>query len=189
MFCMTVEMRQSGNGTFLDDCIHKMADGDKEALKVFYEKTRPAVYGFALSILKNAHDAEDVLQDTYLQVWQAAENYRVCGKAMAWLMTITRNLSYDHLQARSRTQLLSEEDWKNQFADASSVTKEDRMILDSLLEQLGEQERQIVVLHALTGLKHREIASMMSLPLPTVLSKYNRAIKKLQLVWNGGNHE
>lgn len=55
----------------------------------------PAVYGFALSILKNAHDAEDVLQDVYLQVWHGASGYRSHGKAMGWMMTITRNLTLD----------------------------------------------------------------------------------------------
>lgn len=189
MFFMTVEAQDSRKGAFLDECIRKMAGGDKDALKVFYEKTSSAVYGFALSVLKNTYDAEDVLQDTYIQVWRASGNYRADGRAMAWLMTITRNLAYDCINTKSQTELLSEEDWKKQIPDSSAVTNEDRLVLQSLLAHLGEQDRQIVVLHAMTGLKHREIASLLSIPLPTVLSKYNRAIKKLQLVWNGGNHE
>lgn len=189
MFFMTVETQDFKRGAFLDECIRKIADGDKDALKVFYEETSSAVYGFALSVLKNNYDAEDVLQDTYIQVWRAADNYRADGKAMAWLMTITRNLAYDCINTKSRMELLSEEDWQKQMSDSSAVTNEDQMVLQSLLAHLGEQDRQIVVLHAMTGLKHREIASLLSIPLPTVLSKYNRAIKKLQLVWNGGKHE
>lgn len=46
---------------------------------------------------------------------------------------------------------------------------------------LSDQERQVVLLHAVTGLKHREIAALLELPLPTVLSKYSRALKKLRL--------
>lgn len=61
------------------------------------------------------------------------------------------------------------------------------MTLLALLEALGDQERQIVTLHALAGLKHREIAAMLALPLPTVLSKYSRALKKLQLAWKEAN--
>lgn len=60
------------------------------------------------------------------------------------------------------------------------VSAENRMLLTALLEQLSDQEREIVVLHAQTGMKHREIAQILDLPLATVLSKYRRAIIKLQ---------
>jgi RNA polymerase sigma-70 factor (ECF subfamily) len=56
----------------------------------------------------------------------------------------------------------------------------DAMVLRSALEVLKEDERQIVLLHASAGLKHREIAADLQMPLATVLSKYNRAIKKLK---------
>ena len=56
----------------------------------------------------------------------------------------------------------------------------EQMALLSLGLALGEEERQIVLLHAVTGLKHREIAALLELPLSTVLSKYHRALKKLR---------
>ena len=59
-------------------------------------------------------------------------------------------------------------------------TREDRSILRSCLEQLRDEQRQIVTLHALSGFKHREIAAILQLPLPTVLSKYHRAVKRLK---------
>ena len=62
-----------------------------------------------------------------------------------------------------------------------SVTHEDRVLLSALLEGLEETERQIVVLHALGGLKHRETAALLELPLGTVLARYSRAVKKLRL--------
>ena len=102
---------------------------------------------------------------------------------MGWLMTITRNLALDRLRQHSRTQTLPHEDWQALPEEASPVTAEDRMMLEALLSVLEDQERQIVTLHALTGLKHREIAALLGLPLPTVLSKYSRALKKLRLAW------
>ena len=66
------------------------------------------------------------------------------------------------------------------FADEPLVDQEDRMVLGALLGILSDEERQIVVLHAMTGFKHREIAQLLDLRLPTVLSKYNRAVKKLR---------
>ena len=183
MVCMTVAAPPPGDGTLLDNCITRIAQGDRDALAALYERTRPAVYGFALSILKNVHDAEDVLQDTYLQVWLAAGSYRSRGKAMAWLMTIVRNLSLDRIRQRQRTEPLDWDGWQERFAGFPAVTAEDRMALTALLTALGDQEREIVTLHALTGLKHREIAALLDLPLATVLSKYSRAMKKLRLAW------
>ena len=56
----------------------------------------------------------------------------------------------------------------------------DRLVLEAALKALGDEERQIVLLHAVSGLKHREIAADLGLPLSTVLSRYNRSLKKLQ---------
>ena len=61
-----------------------------------------------------------------------------------------------------------------------AVTAENKAAIRACMERLSDEERQIVVLHAVSGFKHREIASLLSLALPTVLSKYNRAIKKLR---------
>ncbi len=183
MLFLTVAAPAPGDGAALDNCIARIAGGDQEALAQLYERTRSAVYGFALSILKVPHDAEDVLHDAYLQVWSAAGSYRSQGKPMAWLLTIVRNLSMDLLRRRSRSEALSWEECRDQFADQPAVTPEERILLASLLSSLGDEERQVVTLHALSGLKHREIAALLDLPLPTVLSKYSRALKKLQLSW------
>ena len=187
MFCMTVTAPSPGDDAVLDLCIARIANGDQNALADLYSRTRPAVYGFALSILKNTHDAEDVLHDAYLQVWRSAGQYRSQGKPRAWLMTIVRNLSLSYLRQQSRTEPLTQEDWQDRFAANPAVTQEDRLTLGALLAALEDQERQIVTLHALGGLKHREIAAMLDLPLPTVLSKYSRALKKLQLAWKEAN--
>ena len=60
------------------------------------------------------------------------------------------------------------------------VTVEDRLLLRAALKQLSDAERQIVMLHAVAGLRHRETAALLELPLATVLSKYARAVKKLK---------
>ena len=88
-----------------------------------------------------------------------------------------------HLRTHGRTVTVSPEDWHNMFADHPAIDHEDRMVLTSLLTVLSEEERQIVLLHSMTGLKHREIADLLEMKLSTVLSKYNRAIKKLRHAW------
>lgn len=164
----------------LEGLMAGLAAGDRESLAQLYHRTRAAVYGLALSILGSGHDAEDVTQDTYVTAWEKCHLYRPQGTPMAWLLTITRNLARMKLRDRGRTQDLGEEQWHAIPAQSPSVTPEDRAVLEAALSILSDQERQIVMLHAAAGLKHREIVKLLELPLPTVLSKYRRALSKLK---------
>ena len=120
------------------------------------------------------------MQDTYVRVWTAAGTYSPMGKPMAWILTITKNLSMSILRDRSRTSDIPEESWLAMQADSAFENTEKRLVLNAAMRVLSAEERQIVMLHAVSGLKHIEIAKLLSLPLPTVLSKYSRAKKKLQ---------
>ena len=73
----------------LETLLSRIAQGDKEALGTLYERTHAAVYGFALSLVRKPSDAEDILQETFLRVYAAAERYRPEGKPMAWMMAIS----------------------------------------------------------------------------------------------------
>ena len=159
----------------IDRCIAEMSRGDTGALAKVYERTHAALYGFSLFLLKNPQDAEDAVQETFVKAYQSAAQ----GKPMAWLMTIARNEALQLLRERRRTVAMTPEDWQEQFSDRPDFSQEDLLTLRALLETLSDEERQIVSLHALGGLKHREIADMLELALPTVLSKYHRAMKKL----------
>ena len=152
---------------------------DSGALERLADRFAPAVYRLAYARTGSRVDAEDVMQDTFVKAFHAAGQYKSSGKPMAWLMTIARNEALMRIRGRGRTVSMSPEDWQEQFADRPDVSQEDKLTLKALLETLSDEEREIVTLHALTGLKHREIAAMLDLALPTVLSKYNRAIKKL----------
>ena len=169
----------------LEELMAGLAAGDRESLAQLYHRTRAAVYGLALSILGSGHDAEDVTQDTYVTAWEKCHLYRPHGTPMAWLLTIPRNLARMKLRDRGRPQDLGEEQWHAIPAQSPSVTPEDRAVLEAALNILSDQERQIVVLHAASGLKHREIAKLLELPLPTVLSKYRRALSKLKTKLEG----
>ena len=91
------------------------------------------------------------------------------------------------LRERGRTQDMALEDWERLAAENPMVTVEDRQVLDAALTALADDERQIVLLHAVTGWKHREIAGLLELPLSTVLSKYRRALLKLKTKLEGGD--
>lgn len=167
----------------LDRLLLRVGQGDREAFARLYNLTRGAVYALALSLLRDAHEAQDVAQDVYVKVWESAPAYRPQGSPMAWLLTVARNLARSRLRQSGRQIALDEEAWNAIPAAAPDV--EDRQLLQGALARLGAEEREIVLLHAVTGLKHREIAQLLELPLSTVLSKYHRGLKKLRAQMKG----
>ncbi len=176
----------------LEEDIQKMSQGDKEALGHFYDETKTVIYGFVLSILKHASEAEDVLQETYLKVYHGSGRYECDGNPMPWVLTVARNLATTKLRERTRRSWVGAEEAEAEMVNVAAdpgMDPEDRMMLEMALAILSEEELQIVMLHAVGGMKHREIAKMMELPLPTVLSKYHRSLKKLRRQWEESHEQ
>ena len=99
---MTTEYAPPEDRHELQQLLICIAGGEREALAELYQRTRAAVYGLALSYLKNAQDAQDLTQDVYVQVWDCAAQYRSTGSPMGWLLTVCRNLCLMRLR-RGRT--------------------------------------------------------------------------------------
>lgn len=164
----------------VDQCLSGIQKQEMQALEELYDRTSASVYGFALSILKNAQDAQDVTHDLYVLLWTAAWKYKSDGKPMAWILAIARNLCLQKLREHQRRSGIPQEDWEAYVGGNDRMSAEDKFILSESLRSLSDEERQIVVLHAVAGFKHREIGKFLKMPLSTVLSKYNRALKKLR---------
>ena len=173
------------NSAQIDDALYRIAQGDDNALEILYEQTSSSIYAYALSLLKSVPDAQDVMHDTLIKVYENAHNYNSHGKPMAWILTITKNLCFQKFRQQTRIVDMPDETIWGQFAGNANMSSDDKMFVAHYLSKLSEQERTIVVLHAVAGLKHREIAKHQGMPLATVLSKYNRAIKKLKQIIKG----
>jgi len=163
----------------LDSWLRQVAKGNAKALEKLYKAVSQPVYAYALSFLKNPQDAEDVLHDSFLLVWRNAPAYRSEGKPMAWILTITRNQCFKKLRQQKR--YISMSDWETEvFLPDENLSVEEKLLLQGCMNLLTDEERQIVILHAVAGLKHRQIALFLDIPLSTALSKYHRAIKKMK---------
>ena len=107
---------------------------------------------------------------------------------MTWMCTIAKNQFLDFTRKNGKNRTVDFEEVQN-YVSEGFVSKtndqknvEDRMILETAFSILDEQERTIVVMHMINGLKHREIAQITGLPQSTVITKYNRSLKKMQKV-------
>ena len=186
MIILYTEEQLEGRNDRVERLIGRIAEGDKDALGELYELIGTDVYAFALSKLGSKTDAEDILEDTFVRIYRYAVGYCPEGKPMAWIITIAGNLIKRQRVLRARNIPLDEaigEDMPDTHSvEAQTVRNE---LVRELLSLLDDEEREIVVLHAVWGLKHREIAASLGKPLSTVLSKYNRAIKKLRNIGEG----
>lgn len=155
---------------------------DKTVLEKLYTELKTDVYAFALSKIHNRFDAEDIVQDTFIQIYKNANLYKPQGKPMAWIFAIENNLilaffnrnnkfeSYD--DSIDSSKLISDDDFEKEFDEESKFKQ--------LLSPLNDEEKQIIVLHVVSSLKFIEIANLLKMPLSTVISKYNRSIKKIR---------
>ena len=161
----------------LEELLRQIALGSQQAFEELYRATDSAIYGYALSLMRNHHEAQDIMMDTYLKIRCAAHLYMPMGKPMAWILTITKNIARTKLRSAGRQIPLDDLEETTPSFDRDS---EEAVALEQAMKVLGDQERQILILHAVTGLKHREIAEMLGMPVATVLSKYARSLKKLK---------
>lgn len=168
----------------------RIGQGDRSAFEELYRVSERAIYAFSLSLMQNPHDAGDIVQETYLKVRASAHLYEPQGKPLAWMFTIARNLARNTIRSRARN--ISSEDLslENDIGYSYISDPTDKIVLTTALKILEEGERNIILLHVVSGLKHREIAADLDIPIATVLSRYHRGLKKLKnyLLKGGEQH-
>lgn len=168
-----------------DLLLRRIAEDDETAFRELYEQLSAAVFAYALSVVKNRADAEDIMQETFLKIRSAAHLYDSKGKAKAWIFTIVRNLC--RMRFRENNKMISTPADEMSYMDDMSIIEdhETRITVQSSFRVLKDEEREIILLHAVSGMKHREIAKVLGMPLATVLSKYHRGLKKLRVCLEG----
>lgn len=173
-----------------DKLMKRVSNYDARAFEQLYNQASGAVFGLAMSIVGNQADAEDIVQNTFISIYEKISSYKPQGKAMAWIFTITRNHAYMLLRNKEKHTHIDLDDLYDIGTDNTLVEdtyKEN--ITKLLLSELKDDERQIVTMHAMSNIKHKDIAKIMDMPLSTVLSKYRRSLEKLRNVLEVNEYE
>ena len=171
--------------------------GDRAAFATLYERTSAHLLGVVMRIHRDRAQAEDVLQEVYVNVWRAAQSFDAAqSQPLTWLTSIARNRAIDALRrAQSQPQLRSniriddkdeETDVYDTVADEAPGPLEllsqaaDARALHGCMEGLSAAQRQSVALAFFDGLSHAEVADAMHQPLGTVKSWVRRALLALK---------
>ena len=158
----------------------RIGKGDNSALDELYHLTERTLYAFTVSLTRDHDTALEIMQETYLKILSAAHLYKPMGKPLAWMFTITKNLYYSEVKKRGRYDIQDPMELSNDRRFSYVTDADDRLVLEGVLMKLTEEEREIIMLYAVSGMKHREIAENLDMKLSTLLSKYHRGLKKLK---------
>lgn len=165
------------NDIALSALISATASGDSSEFDRLYRSQYNSVFAFALSMVRDYHMANDIAHDTFLAIRQTAPDKLPNKNPSSWILGIARNKALMSLRKNGREDEMPEE-------IGADEGLEDQVVYGTLLEAamavLNDQEREIVLLKAVSGYRHREIAKALHLPQGTVQSAYKHAMDKLR---------
>jgi len=153
-----------------------------------------AAYNLARWLLRNDQDAEDAVQEAYMRAYKAFARFRG-GDGKAWFMTILRNVCYTMIKKLRSHETPEPFDEEIHQPTGESQTQEafrqkaNAETLHGALEKLPDEFREVIVLHDLEGLAYKEIASVVGIPIGTVMSRLARARGRLRVEILASNAE
>ena len=170
-----------------------VARGDEQALAQLYDRYGGILLGLLVRILNSREEAEDVLQEVFLQVWRRAGDFdEERGKPFTWLVTLARSRGIDRLRslgARDRVAQASARESSDEISDAASDTfrSEQRELVTSALAQLPDEQKRPLALAYYDGLTKYEIEEKLDSPLGTVKTRMRAGMIKLRELLAGKN--
>jgi RNA polymerase sigma-70 factor (ECF subfamily) len=178
-----LDRRADKDQTSLPSLLEAAARGDRASFRALYEATAPKLFGVILRILSDRTAAEDVLQETYVRIWQNAERYAPeAGPPMPWLTAIARNRAIDRIRSERIT--------RNRTSDDDAVLSRlaappagDPIMHNALrrcLQGLDEEARSTVLLAYCSGYSREELAERFSRPVGTIKTILHRSLKLLK---------
>lgn len=165
---------------WLEERILRLAAGDRRCLEEIYACLRQPVYIFCLWLVKNRTAAEDITQQTFVELIRSAHHYQAKGRPQSWIYAIARNLCMDYLKESRREMAASDFVTSPAWNGNAGVDFADNTVVNEALSRLGEQERQIMILYVFAGMKQTEISRVLKIPYIKVRSQYGYAIRKLK---------
>jgi RNA polymerase sigma-70 factor (ECF subfamily) len=183
-------------------CFHR---GQREAFGVLVRRYEGELYGYLRRYLGDANLADDVFQNTFLQLFTKIGKYEQGRPVRPWLYTIATHQAIDALRRNGRHQTVSldqyrEENKQGEFPQLAAVLEsrtagpleqvegeERRQVVRASVDRLPETLRQVVILAYYQGLKYKDIADILGIPVGTVKSRLHAALVKLQEAWSSAS--
>jgi RNA polymerase sigma-70 factor (ECF subfamily) len=170
--------------------LRRIACGDREAFARLYDQFAGVLFATALKILSDTKEAEDVLQEVFLQIWDKAGSYDPnLGKPITWTLTLTRHRAIDRLRSAQRRYKLVEaatpELSQNQSQSGDVFNADQNLIVRAAVKNLPADQRQAIELAYFGGQTQDEISQNLQQPLGTIKARIRRGMMKLRASLEG----
>ncbi len=171
------------------ELLRRMAGGDRSAFSDFYDQYSGLLFSIAVKVLNDPKEAEDVLQEVFMRIWNKADAYDpVLGKPVSWAVTLTRNKAIDRIRAsQRRSRLLEQATVEAGVLPDNSPSANERLhgrenaeIIRSVVAALPSDQRRAIELAFFSGLTQDEIAKTLQEPLGTIKARIRRGMLKLR---------
>ncbi|MBI3765372.1 MAG: sigma-70 family RNA polymerase sigma factor [Ignavibacteriales bacterium] len=170
--------------------IQKIKQNQESALSELYDRYGQLLYSFVMRMLRSVEDAEDIVQDVFLQVWNKADSYeQTKGTVYTWLVTMTRNRAIDRLRSKGYKKHSREIDINSLIMVADevpsnphtkTVANESQQMVAGALKQLSVDQQQVLALAYYEGYSQSEIAAKLNVPLGTVKSRMRKGLMTMR---------
>ena len=173
--------------------LSKMADGDQLAFRQFFDIYKEKLFTFVYGLTHSKVDAEEVLQDVFLKLWESRSRLKEIDNPQAYIFRMTRNRTLDLLSRIGRDQKLIKQLWANirmseEFTEQILQARESQKLIREAMTELSDRQRKIIELSREEGLSHDEIASKLGLSKQTVKNHLSEALKKIRLYLDQHSH-
>jgi RNA polymerase sigma-70 factor (ECF subfamily) len=165
------------------ELIRRSQSGDTEAYDQLVSKYRAKIFTLVRGMVRNEHDASDLVQEGWLKAWQSIHQFKGRSSFYTWLYRITMNVTIESLRRKRQREEIELIDAIASFLPsprANDRRTEIQEKVESALAKLSPEHRAVVVLKELEGLQYREIAEVLNIPVGTVMSRLFYAKKQLQ---------
>ena len=170
-----------------EELVYLLKGRDQSAFSYLYDNYSAALYGVIYKMLENRELAEDVLQESFLKIWNNFSNYdSLKGRLFTWMLNITRNLTIDTIRSKGykkQSKIQNSENAVNNISDKANTAESfDALGIRKHLTLLKNDQKQIIDLAYFDGLTQDEISKTLNIPLGTVKTKMRTAIIELRKV-------
>jgi len=176
----------------LHNDVSSAQQGDQKAFARLVDATRNTVTSIALSIVKDVDSSEDVAQQVYIDIWRGINNLKTNLSFMPWLRQITRYKAYNYLRdnkVQQKVSLDADQQLTREFLQTDSSTEDDHLleqqsaIIQSLIEQLPEDSREITLLYYREEKSTKQVAKLLEVSDDLVRKKLSRARQSIKQQW------
>lgn len=162
--------------------IQRFNQGDQDALCQIYQQYKHDLFGFDLSMLRDAHTAEDLVHDVFVRMAQQSSRFTLTGSLKGYLLTSTANRVRDHGRLKSRRDVSLEQTAppaeESPSPETCLIRTEDSRRFWKVILQIPYEQREVLLLHCHYDLKFREIARAQGVSINTIQSRYRYGLEK-----------